>query len=205
MAAPPEDARNAYNEFLEKVKRTIFLDNLSPQVTEPVVKKALGQFGNVVKIEFIPNYTIPYPIPQAALVEMENEKQAKGIVAELTSYPFMMSGMPRPVRAKPAKIEMFADRPALPDRKIEVRWVEPSDPDFNVVNELKLLYKRQNADHLAMVKHLLDEEEKIQKKQEETLQGNYKKYEQIEKLMGEGISSRLARQYGLRLDDDGYL
>lgn len=52
------------------------------------------------------------------------------------------------------------------------------------------------------LQHLLDEEEKIEKKQEETLQGNYKKYEQIEKVMVEGTSSRLARRYGLRLDDD---
>lgn len=152
MTTSSEEARKTYAEFEEKVSRTVFLDSLSTQVTTAVIKQALGQFGNVMNVEFIPNYTIPYPIPQSALVEMENEKQAKALISEMTNYPFMMSGMPRPVRAKPAKIEMFADRPPPPDRKIQVRWVDPSDADFVVAKKLKQLCKKHNAEHLALIK-----------------------------------------------------
>ncbi|CAL9120422.1 unnamed protein product [Musa textilis] len=217
MTTSSEEARKTYAEFEEKVSRTVFLDNLSAQVTTAVIKQALGQFGNVMNVEFIPNYTIPYPIPQSALVEMENEKQAKALISEMTNYPFMMSGMPRPVRAKPAKIEMFADRPPPPDRKIQVRWVDPSDPDFVVAKKLKQLCKKHNAEQLALIKvmsksrhtsflarlqHQLEEEEKLAKHQEETLKTNYKKYEMIESIVQDGTTSRLARHYGVRLDYD---
>ncbi|CAD5178737.1 ASI1-immunoprecipitated protein 1-like [Musa acuminata AAA Group] len=202
MTTSSEEARKTYAEFEEKVSRTVFLDNLSTQVTTAVIKQALGQFGNVMNVEFIPNYTIPYPIPQSALVEMENEKQAKALISEMTNYPFMMSGMPRPVRAKPAKIEMFADRPPPPDRKIQVRWVDPSDADFVVAKKLKQLCKKHNAEHLALIKHQLEEEEKLAKHQEEMLKTNYKKYEMIESIVQDGTTSRLARHYGVRLDYD---
>ncbi|WOK97430.1 hypothetical protein Cni_G06138 [Canna indica] len=205
MATSSEAAKKAYAEFEEKVKRTVFLDNLSPQVTVPVIKQALGQFGNVVNVEFISNYTIPYPIPQCALVEMGDEKQSQGVVSELTSHPFMMSGIPRPVIAKIAQNEMFADRPVPPDRKIEVRWVEqlePSDPDFEAIRKLKILCKKQNAQHLALIKHQLTAEENIAKQQEETLKVHFKKYQLIESIMQDGTGARLARRYGLRLDED---
>ncbi|WOL12176.1 hypothetical protein Cni_G20941 [Canna indica] len=202
MATSSDDVRKAYAEFEEKVKRTIFLDNLSPQVTATVIKQALGQFGNVMNVEFIPNYTIPYPIPQSALVVMENAKQARDIVAEMMSYPFMISGMPRPVRAGLAKNEMFADRPPPPDRKLYVRWVDTSDPDFEAFQKLKLLYKQHNAQHLALIKLQLEAEEKISTQQEETLKANYKKLELIEGIIQDRTGSRLARHYGVRLDED---
>lgn len=152
MSAPVEDARKAYAEFQEKVKRTVYFDNLSPQVTEAVIRTAVEQFGDIVKVEFIPNYTIPYPIPQAALVEMKNAKAARGIVSVMRSYPFMISGMPRPVRALAAKPEMFPDRPPPPDRKIQLQFVKPSDPEFEVAKNLKQLYTKHAAEHLAVIK-----------------------------------------------------
>lgn len=152
MSTNTEEARKAYAEFEGKLKRTVFLDNLSPKVTPAVIKMALGQFGNVRNVEFMPNYTIPYDIPQCALVEMEDANKADAIITEMTNFPFMMSGMPRPVRARHAKAEMFADRPAPPDRKIEIRWVDPSDPDFEVAKKLKEMVKRHKAETLALIK-----------------------------------------------------
>ncbi|ONK55553.1 uncharacterized protein A4U43_UnF1710 [Asparagus officinalis] len=85
-----EVARKAYAEFEEKVQRTVFLNNLSPTVTSAVITKALNQFGDVVSVEFIPNYTIPYPIPQCALVEMKDPKQAGVVIALMDGHPFMI-------------------------------------------------------------------------------------------------------------------
>lgn len=152
MVASSDDARKAYEEFKEKVGRTVFLDNLSPQVTAAVIEHALGQFGSVKHVEFIPNYTVPFSTPQSALVEMENKKQARAVVSEMRGFPFMMSGMPRPVRAKMAEIEMFADHPAPPGRNIQVRWINPSDPNFQIAKQVKELYKKHKAEHLALIK-----------------------------------------------------
>ncbi|XP_008785867.1 uncharacterized protein LOC103704384 [Phoenix dactylifera] len=202
MSTNTEEARKAYAEFEEKVRRTVFLDNLSHKVTPAVIKMALGQFGNVVNVEFIPNYTIPYNIPQCALVEMEDAKQANSIITEMTDFPFMMSGMPRPIRARRAKAEMFADRPAPPDRKIEVRWVDPSDPDFQVAKKLKEMVVRHKAETLALVKLQLEEEEKLAMQQAELLKSNFKKFEMIENIMQDGAASCLARHYGVKLADE---
>lgn len=147
-----ETARKEYADFEERVKRTVFLCELSPAVTESVVRKAFGQFGEVVGVEFIPNYCVPYNIPSSALVEMKEPKQAANVVNELTGYPFMMSGMPRPVRAQAAVAEMFADRPPPPGREIQVRWVSPSDPDFDAAKKTKQLCKQHIMETLALTK-----------------------------------------------------
>ncbi|KAM0939927.1 putative RNA recognition motif domain, nucleotide-binding alpha-beta plait domain superfamily [Dioscorea sansibarensis] len=200
--AASERLRKEYAAFQEKVKRTVYLDNISPQLNIAVIKTALGQFGNVVNVEFIPNYTIPFDIPQCALVEMESEKEATAVISEVKNFPFMISGMPRPARALPAKPEMFADRPSPPNRKIQFRWVKPSDPEFEVGKKLKQLVKRHRAETNAMVKLLLAEEEKLAKQQSEQLKTNYKKYEMIESIMQDGTAARLARCYGVNLGDD---
>jgi len=147
-----KQARKEYAEFEEKVKRTVFFSDLSPVVTSAVVSKALDQFGDVVNVEFISNNTLPYPVPQCALVEMKNPKQATAVITDLANYPFMMSGMPRPVRAMAAKAEMFADRPSSPDSEIQVRWVDPSDPDFEVGKKLKQLYKKHTVQTMLLTK-----------------------------------------------------
>lgn len=205
MSTSSEQARKEYAEFEEKVTRTVFLGDLSHQVTSAVIETALGQFGNVVNVEFLPNYTIPYPIPACALVEMETAKQAEAVVADMSNYPFMMSGMPRPVRAQPAMAEMFSDRPSPPDRKIEVRWVEPSDPDYEVAMKSKELWEKQNSETLTLIKLRLEEEQKLAKQQEEALKAQYDKYEKVEGVMQDGTVPRLARKYGLNLslDEDG--
>ncbi|OVA18705.1 RNA recognition motif domain [Macleaya cordata] len=195
-------ADKEYAAFEEKVKRTVYIDNLSPQVTEAVLKTALGQFGSVTNVQFIPNYIEQNNIPQCALVEMENAKQAKSIVSEMGNYPFMMSGMPRPVRARAAEIGMFGDRPIKPGRKITCRWVDIKDPDFEVAQKLKQLTRKHALEASYLVKLQLDEEEKLAQQQSEILKANYKKYEMLENLLSDGTVNRLAYRYNLNVPDD---
>lgn len=131
-----------YAAFEEKVKRTVFIDKLSPVATEAVVKAALDQFGNVIQVKFIPNYLEPKNIGQSALVELENADQAKSIISEIRSNSFMICGMPRPVSARAAAAAMFDDRPIKPGRRITCRWLDPSDPDFEVAKKIKLLVQK---------------------------------------------------------------
>lgn len=145
-------AQADFAAFEEKVKRTVYLDNLSPKVTESVLKMALNQFGTVKSVQFIPNYMEPRNIPQCALVEMENSRQAGAVVSEISQFPFMMSGMPRPVRARPAEVEMFDGHPIKPGRRIQCRWLEASDPDFKIATEIKRLTWKHAAEVAFLLK-----------------------------------------------------
>jgi len=146
------ETTKVYKEFEEKVKRTVYLDNLSRLATDAVITTALNQFGNVKSVSFLTNYTVPFDIPQSALVEMETEKDAESVVNILDEFPFMLSGMPRPVRAKHATAEMFNDRPRKPGRKLEFHWVGPTDPDCHNVRKFKLMSKRHELENLALIK-----------------------------------------------------
>ncbi|KAL6493548.1 hypothetical protein OROGR_029403 [Orobanche gracilis] len=190
-----------YNAFLEKVKRTIYIDNLSPQVTEKVLRAAFDQFGNVISIQFIPNFFEPKNIPISALVQMETPKQAQGIVAEMKNYPFMVLGMPRPVRSCPAKAEMFDDRPRKPGQRIMCRWVDPKDPDFEVAKKMKQLVRKHEAEASLVLEHQRAEEEKLANQQSETLKGHYKKLEMLETVFQDGTAKNLARQYNIPIAD----
>lgn len=141
-----------YAAFKEKVKRTVYVDNLSPLATDAVMKTALDQFGNVLSVQFIQNYVGPSNMPAAALVEMETEKQALKIVEETADFPFMISGMPRPVRAFRAEIEMFEDRPRKPGRTIQCKWLEEKDPDFKVAQQVKDLVKKHASEASFLLK-----------------------------------------------------
>ncbi|KAK8478636.1 hypothetical protein V6N13_133461 [Hibiscus sabdariffa] len=194
--------QDEYAAFKEKVRRTVFMDSLSPIVTESVVRTALDQYGTVKSVEFIPNYLEPRNMARCALVEMEKEKQAEVVISTISELPFMMSGMPRPVRACAAVPEMFADRPRKPGRQLHVHWLDPSDPNFEVANKLKQLVKKHATENAVMLKHQLEKEEKLAKQQGETLKANYKKYEMIDSLMADGTVRRLAGRYTLRISDD---
>jgi hypothetical protein len=144
-----------YADFKEKVKKTIYLDQLSPQVTSQVIKAALAQCANVVNVEFIMNYTIPFDIPSAALVELDNEMQVKASVELMSDFPFIIGGMPRPVKAIPAKPEMFRDRPRRPGINKKFRWVKQGDEEYETMKKLKILAERQEAENMALIKVLL--------------------------------------------------
>ncbi|KAF4376862.1 hypothetical protein CsatB_026708 [Cannabis sativa] len=192
-----------YAAFQEKVKRTVYIDNLSPQVTEPVMKNALDQFGNVNSVQFIPNYIVPGNIPKCALVEMESKKQADAVISVITEFPFMISGMPRPVRASAAVENMFDDRPRKPDRKIHCRWLDNDDPDFEIAKKLKHLSQIHSKEADFLLKKQLQEEEKLAKKQQEELKAHYKKHELMDGIMSDGTAKRLARLYNIRPPNEG--
>ncbi|KAL7098549.1 hypothetical protein ACP275_09G024000 [Erythranthe tilingii] len=198
MGKSPEEE---YDAFLEKVKRTIFVDNLSPQVTESVLRAAFNQFGNVSSVQFIPNYFELNNMPQSALVEMENPKQAREIVGQMENYCLMILGMPRPVRARPAKVEMFDDRPRKPGRKIVCRWVDPTEPDFEVAKKIKNLVRKHAAEASLVLEHQRGEEEKLANQQSETLKGHYRKYELLDSVLDDGTAKHLERYYNMKLTD----
>ncbi|KAK3039186.1 hypothetical protein RJ639_029043 [Escallonia herrerae] len=191
-----------YAAFEEKVKRTVFLDNLSHQVTETVLKSALNQFGSVTSIKFIPNYMEPKDIPRAALVEMENSEQAEHIILEMGNFPFMISGQPRPVRACAAEVEMFDDRPKRPGRGIQCRWLDRNDPEFEVAQNVKHLARKQAAEASFLLKQQLAQEEDLANKQAETLKAHYKKFELIEGAQNDGSFRRLGKRYNINVSDD---
>ncbi|KAL2327002.1 hypothetical protein Fmac_020429 [Flemingia macrophylla] len=191
-----------YIAFEEKVSRTVYFDNLSPQVTESVIRTALDQFATVKNVKFIPNYIGPSNLPKCALVEFDSTKKAKEIISMVMGYPFMMSGSPRPVRARHAVMEMFDDRPVKPNRKLMVRWLEPSDPDFQVAKEIKKLTRKHAAEIQFMHKLQLAEEEKLSRQQEDTLKLHYKKFKLIDGIMADKTAHRLARKYNLRVTDE---
>ncbi|XP_061357500.1 ASI1-immunoprecipitated protein 1-like isoform X2 [Gastrolobium bilobum] len=164
-----ESSEDEYAAFEQKVSRTVYLDNLSPQ---------------------------------CALVELDSAKKAKEVISMIGQYPFMMSGMPRPVRARPAVMEMFDDRPAKPNKKLKCCWLDPSDTDFEVAKEIKNLTRKHAAEIAFMHKLQLEEEEKLAKQQEDTLKGHYKKFKMIEGIMTDRTAHRLARKYNLSVADD---
>ncbi|GKV42935.1 hypothetical protein SLEP1_g50288 [Rubroshorea leprosula] len=189
-----------YAEFEEKVKRTLYVDDLSPNVTEAVLRSALDQFGTVKSVQFIPNYLGPSNLPQRALVEMAEPKEAKAIISVLTQFPFMVAGMPRPVRARAAKMEMFDDRPKRPGREIQYCWLKPSDPDFQVAKRLKHLVQKHSAESALMLKQQLLKEEELAKQQAQSLKANYKKYEMVDSIVADGRVSKLAKYYNQMFD-----
>ncbi|XP_052176561.1 uncharacterized protein LOC127790873 [Diospyros lotus] len=197
-----DSAEAEYAAFQERVSRTVYMDNLSPQVTEAVLKTALGQFVNVNKVHIIPNYTHPSDAAGRALVEMENPKQAEQIVRDMGNLPFMMSGMPRPIRARAADPEMFDDRPRKPGKRITFRWLDQQDPDFQVAKKLKDLTRKNAAEASFIMERQVGEEEKLANQQWKTLKANYKKYELIDGVLGDGTALRLAERYNTRIFDD---
>ncbi|KAK9747613.1 hypothetical protein RND81_02G003200 [Saponaria officinalis] len=190
-----------YAKFQEKVKHSIYLDNLSPSVTDAVIRSAFDQ-ANVKSIRFIPNYTHPDYNPRCALVEFSNEKEVKFVLDLICSCPFMMAGMPRPVRARPAEPEMFSDRPVKPGPRIQLRWLDRSDPDFVVGQKLKRLAKKHIAEQSLLLEKQSEMEEKLSKQQWETLKGHYRKYEMMDSLFLDGTSTRLGKCYGVNVPDE---
>ncbi|KAF7009219.1 hypothetical protein CFC21_023792 [Triticum aestivum] len=190
-----------YQEFEEKVKRTVYLDNLSHQATEAVIKTALGQFCSIRKVSFVVNYTIPYNIPQSALVQMETEKDAEVVVSMLQDFPFMISGIPRPVRAKHATPEMFNDRPRRPGSKLKFRWVGHRDPDYEILKKSKILSRRHEVENFALIEHELDEEKSLAAQQQENLNCNRKMLETMDSVILSGMTNYISKIYSVNWND----
>ncbi|KAG6398531.1 hypothetical protein SASPL_139995 [Salvia splendens] len=188
------ESTEEYDEFLKKVERTIYLDNISPAVTEPVLKAAIDQFAKVITVQFIHAYLQPNGI-HAALVEVENRNQAETLINELESVPFMIGGMPRPVRAQAARIEMFADRPRKPGRRIQCRWVTNRDPQYDVAMKAQKLVKKHAEEVAFLLNEQVKEEEQLAKMQSHTLNAHHNKLKLIESISDEGKLRKLAQIY----------
>lgn len=202
METSKEQASKDYADFEKKVKRTIYIDHLSPQVKESAIKAALAQCANVVHVEFIVNYTIPYKdIASAALVELDDDVQAKAAVELMNDFPFIIGGMPRPVKAIHAKAEMFRDRPPCPGLRKDFCWVKQGDKDYEAMQKLKNLAKRQESENMALIQKILKDEKELATRQQEVLDGNCKKYDMLETLVQKGDITNLAQQYGVNLND----
>ncbi|KAK4253793.1 hypothetical protein QN277_010423 [Acacia crassicarpa] len=191
-----------YAAFLEKVKRTIYFDNLSPQVTESVLKTGIDQFATVKSVKFIHIYHEPSDMPLNALVELDSPAKAKEVISVISQRPFMMCGMPRPVRARQAELEMFDDRPKKPGRKIECQWLKPDDPNFKVAQELKQLTLKHTAEATRFMELQLKEEEELHKQQTDKVKQQYGKLKRIESIVADENVKRLARYYNLHHPDD---
>ncbi|KAH6824664.1 hypothetical protein C2S53_001893 [Perilla frutescens var. hirtella] len=191
-----------YAAFLEKVKRSIYVDNFSPQVTESVMRTAFNQFGNVKSVHFIPIYLEPRNGPRAALVEMENPKQATEIIKEMGNLPFMILGMPRPARACAARLEMFDDRPRKPGRKILCRWLDPKEPNFEIAKRVKNAVRKHAAEASVVLEQQRGEEEKLATQQSETLKAQHKKFELLNTVFEDGTFKDLGGRYDMRINAD---
>ncbi|KAJ1288777.1 hypothetical protein BS78_02G114000 [Paspalum vaginatum] len=195
------EGAKVYKEFEDKVKRTIYLDSLSVQATDAVIKTALNQFGNVRNVNFLTNYTVPFDIPQSALVEMETEQEAESVVNVLHEFPFMIAGMPRPVSAKRATVEMFSDRPWKPGRKLEFRWVRRTDPDYHDVRKFMLMCMRHEVENLALIKNQLQQEALLAKRQQDILNCQYSKLDSMDSIIQSGWVDHLTNIYNLSFDE----
>ncbi|KAG5610048.1 hypothetical protein H5410_021329 [Solanum commersonii] len=98
---------------------------------------------------------------RAALVEMQNADEARTIIYEIRNSPFMISSMPRPVRARPAVVGMFDDRPRKPDRTIMCYWLKSNDPDFEVATKMKRIVRNHAKEANFLLKRQLEEEEQL--------------------------------------------
>ncbi|KAJ4809552.1 RNA-binding (RRM/RBD/RNP motifs) family protein [Rhynchospora pubera] len=201
---PDEEARKAYEQFRAKVARTVYLEQLSPQVTEAVIKSAFSQMGKVEHVELLPNQVMPSAnLAQAALVEMETEKQAQAVLSTLSDFPFMMSGMPRPIRAKQAWPRMFPSRPTVPGKKpIEFRWVKPGEQDYDKIKAMVSKANEQQSERVALIKAQMKVEEQLAHEQQKKLTEYYKRYGIIDKSVGDGTIPKLAACYGINLADE---
>ncbi|CAH9109795.1 unnamed protein product [Cuscuta epithymum] len=196
----PAGDEEEYAVFLEKVKRTVFIDNLSPMATEAVLRAAFNQFGSVTNVCLLPNYLEPPNAAQSALVEMQTADQAESIICEVSCSPFMISGMPRPVRAHAAEVDMFDDCPRKPGTKVQFHWVDRGNQNYGIAMRMSSLAREHAAQAQILMEHQLEEEEKLAKKQQMTLQANYKKYKLLMGVAGNGQNgnaNQLAARYGL--------
>ncbi|ESQ36321.1 hypothetical protein EUTSA_v10008811mg [Eutrema salsugineum] len=187
-----------YEVFLEKVRRTVYIDELTPHASKAVLESAFNQFGTVKDVRFLPNYLGPKELPMGVLVEMETEDMAKAVIDTVSQLPFMVAGMPRPVRAIAAKPELFHDRPKKPGRRIHCRWIDPNDPDFEKAKKGKRLAWKHTAEALFVTKSQLEDAKKLAEKQSETKTTHHKKFEMMDEIIQNGAAQKLASRYNMR-------
>lgn len=200
---PPSNAQSEYQKFEEKVKRCLMLEDVTPQATIPMIQTALGQFGTVVSIDLINDPLDPKHAAKRVIVEMRTYREAAHAVKEIQEHPFMIKGVPRPVRALSALPTMFPDRPQKPGGvKRTCEWVKPGDPDWEKYNDFKQLAKKHAQEIAYLMEVIRKEEEKLAQEQEEKVKENVKKLDEIYNCSRDRIIQRLSRYYGVKYEGD---
>ncbi|KAI5081459.1 hypothetical protein GOP47_0004642 [Adiantum capillus-veneris] len=200
----PSNAPSEYQKFEEKVKRCLMLEDVTPQATIPMVQTALGQFGTVVSIDIINDPLDPKHAAKRVIVEMKTPREASHAVKEIREHPFMIKGVPRPVRALHAVATMFPDRPQKPSSgtKRTCEWVKPGDPEWEKYNEFKQLAKKHAQELTYLMEVIRKEEEKLAQEQEEKVRENVKKLDEIHLCVKDRVVHRLSRYYGMKFEGD---
>eukprot|EP00250_Pteridium_aquilinum_P027597 c3528_g1_i1 orf=628-1275(+) len=201
---PPLNAASEFQKFEDKVKRCLMLEDVTPQVNIPMVQTALGQFGTVISVDILNDPLDSKHAAKRVIVEMKTPREAAHAVKEIHEHPFMIKGVPRPVRALAAVSTMFPDRPQKPNSgaKRTCEWVKPGDPDWDKYNEFKQLAKRHAQETAFLMETMRKEEEKLAQEQEEKVKENIKKLDEIHALIRDKTIQRLSRHYGVKFDGD---
>lgn len=190
-----------FDKFDERVRRSVVLEEVTPHVNIPMIQTALGQFGTVVSVDILANPLESKLAAKRAIVEMESQKDAAYALKEIQEHPFMIKGVPRPVRATAAVHTLFPERPRKGSlSKLAWEWVEPGHPDFAAANELKRMAKRHAAESAYLMQQLRKDEEKLAQEQEEKVKENIKKLDEIINCAKDNTIQRLSRYYGLKYD-----
>lgn len=201
---PSSNAASEFQKFEEKVKRCLMIEDVTPQANNALILTALGQFGTVVSIDIINDPLASKHAPKRVIVEMKTVREAAHAVKEIQERPFMIKGVPRPVRALAAVSTMFPDRPQKPNSstKRTCEWVKPGDPDWDKYNEFKQLAKRHVQETAFLTEAMRKEEEKLAQEQEEKVKENVKKLDEIYNCIKDKIIQRLSRHYGVKFEGD---
>jgi hypothetical protein len=126
--------------FQEKLHRSFLLDEVTPQATVPMIRTALGQFGHVLSVDILADPLRSKFCGRRVVVEMASPREALRAVKEIQEHPFMIKGVPRPVRALMASPTMFPDRPRKAPANAALngasgskpfKWVKKGDPDWD--------------------------------------------------------------------------
>ncbi|KAG9444015.1 hypothetical protein H6P81_015355 [Aristolochia fimbriata] len=192
----PSASEQEYAKFLEKVSRTLYIDNLGFRVTKAMIRSGLDQFGKVVGVEILPEDNLSTSL--CVLVEMATEKDAESVIEAARELPLLIGGMPRPVRVLPAEPEMFEDRPVPPGQKIEFRWVYPGEPEFVSGGAYKEILDRHEREAEMLMQLQQEEELKLLRKQNQSLRDIVKTHDTLESAKRE--TKKLADAYGLKFD-----
>eukprot|EP00245_Coleochaete_scutata_P007128 TRINITY_DN22227_c0_g1_i1.p1 TRINITY_DN22227_c0_g1~~TRINITY_DN22227_c0_g1_i1.p1 ORF type:complete len:196 (-),score=64.46 TRINITY_DN22227_c0_g1_i1:600-1187(-) len=189
--------------FQEQLKRTVYIDNLSHNIMESVLQKAVEQFGTVVSIKICKDERDSRRSLGCALVEVEHPEQAEHIVTTLDKWLFMLGGMPRPVRVSPAVPEML-DRSLDVQVQVECPALHPrlQDRRGDLLKKLTELADEHAKEKANLEEAKQREEEELHAKQEETYRQDYQKLNEIQKQWTPE-SQELRRRFGMKVNGKG--
>lgn len=156
--AAVEDENQKIKLFEVQLRKTVFIDNLSPAVSIDVLKSALSQFGGIVSASLLFHELDVKKRTTASLAEMETREQAENVVGEFEEKLFMLGGLPRPVRASFASREQFPERP-IKKRRIKPKLVEHDSKEGRLALKRQKLAQRHSAEFDALEK--IHQEERV--------------------------------------------